>query len=206
MTTSSDRAVEVRTIAAAVTVETARVKGSRFLATLAPSSDEEQALRVVGEVRARHADASHHCWAFRLAGGRARTDDDGEPGSTAGPPILRHLDGAGLSDVVCVVSRWFGGTKLGTGGLVRAYGGGAAAAIDAATIIEVPRLARFELAHPWDLTAPIAAVLAAHDATTVDTAYEVEVELVVSVAVSRAAEFADAISEATSGRVTAIPA
>ncbi len=204
-TPANDEAV-VRTIVLPVTVETERISGSRFLAELAPVTDEAQALVLVADVRALHADASHHSWAFRLTGGRARSDDDGEPGGTAGQPILRHLDGAGLSNVVCIVTRWFGGTKLGTGGLARAYGGAAAAAIEAADIVLVPRLIRFELAHSWDLTAPIAAVLASFDATTVATTYGAEVALTVTVAAARADEFVAAISDASSGRVPAVRA
>lgn len=206
MTESDHATPEVRTIATPVSIERERIRGSRFVAHLAPASDEPQALAVATTIAARHADASHNCWAFRLAGGRARSDDDGEPGGTAGPPILRRLEGAGLADVVCVVTRWFGGTKLGTGGLVRAYGGAAAAAIAAAHITVVPRLARFQLAHPWELTTPIAAVLAGHGATTVDVSYGVEVVMAVTVPLARADEFVAAVREATSGRVAAVPA
>lgn len=194
----------VRSVAGAITVERDRVKGSRFVADLAPASDDASALATVAAIRTRHADASHHCWAFRLASGRARSDDDGEPGGTGGPPILRHLDGARLADVVCVVTRWYGGTKLGTGGLARAYGAAAAAAIEEAVIVEQPRLTHFEVTHPWDLTAPVQAVLAGHDAATVDADYGVDVHLSVSVAATRAGDFEAAIMEATSGRVAAV--
>lgn len=196
----------MRVVTAPITAERDRIKGSRFVADLAPAVTEDQALAVVASVRQRHPDASHHCWAFRLAGGRARSDDDGEPGGTAGPPILRHLDGAELADVVCVVTRWFGGTKLGTGGLVRAYGDAAAAAIEDATIAVGPVLARYRVVHPFDLTGPIAAVLAAHDVTTVTADYGMEVELTVTVPVAVAEAFTTALADATSGQVTAVPA
>ena len=119
-------------IAAPVQAEI-EVKRSRFLARLAPACDEASARAVVEASRKEHWDARHHCSAFVLGVeghvGRSgdtgvvhRSSDDGEPAGTAGAPILEVLTGRGLTDVVAVVTRWFGGTKLGTGGLIRAYG------------------------------------------------------------------------------------
>ncbi len=101
-----------------------RDRGSRFLAWVAPAAEEEVAQAVLGEVRERYRDATHHCWAWRLgAAGSERSSDDGEPAGTAGRPMLQVLRGADLSDVVAVVIRWYGGVKLGKGGLARAYSG-----------------------------------------------------------------------------------
>jgi len=101
-----------------------RVRGSRFLALAVPVVEEAAAVAALDEIRRRHRGATHHCWAWRLgASGRERSSDDGEPAGTAGEPILRVVRGAGLSDVLVVVVRWFGGTKLGKGGLARAYAG-----------------------------------------------------------------------------------
>ncbi|WP_107764784.1 YigZ family protein [Nocardioides terrigena] len=100
------------------------VKRSRFLCTLRRVDDEDAARAVVAELRAQHWDARHHCSAF-VIGPRSelqRSSDDGEPAGTAGAPMLEVLRGAGVSDVAAVVTRWFGGTLLGAGGLVRAYG------------------------------------------------------------------------------------
>lgn len=112
------------TIAAPVTAER-EVERSRFLATLHPVTDEDDAGRVIAAVRGRWHDARHHATAMVLGpdGQRHRSTDDGEPAGTAGAPMLSVLVGAGLTDVVAVVTRWFGGTLLGAGGLVRAYGG-----------------------------------------------------------------------------------
>jgi uncharacterized YigZ family protein len=99
------------------------VKRSRFLATALPLDPQAPVEPRIAE--ASCADASHNCWAWRC-GGAYRSFDDGEPGSTAGRPILAAIDGAGLDQVLVVVARWFGGIKLGAGGLVRAYGGTAA--------------------------------------------------------------------------------
>jgi uncharacterized YigZ family protein len=101
-----------------------REKGSVFLAVIAPAATEEEARAVLEGVARRFPDATHHCWAWRLGSPpqpRERSADAGEPAGTAGMPILQVLRGAGLSDAVAVVARWFGGTKLGKGGLARAY-------------------------------------------------------------------------------------
>jgi len=99
------------------------VRHSRFLANAAPIASVEDAAAFVKQVSV--ADATHNCWAWRL-GGDYRSSDDGEPAGTAGRPILAAIDGQGYDRIVVVVTRWFGGIKLGAGGLVRAYGGAAA--------------------------------------------------------------------------------
>ena len=99
------------------------IKKSRFRANAGPIESVDAALAFVARVSER--DATHNCWAYRI-GAQYRFNDDGEPGGTAGKPILQAIDGQGLDLVVVVVTRWFGGIKLGAGGLVRAYGGCAA--------------------------------------------------------------------------------
>ena len=110
------------------------VRRSRFLTRLRRVSTEDDARRIVDERRRTHFDARHHCSAFILGpdGATARSSDDGEPSGTAGAPMLSVLQRNGLSDVVAVVTRYFGGIKLGAGGLVRAYSDAVAAAVAAA--------------------------------------------------------------------------
>ena len=119
------------------------VTKSRFITTLAPVDDLDAAQARIAEVRREFHDARHHCTALILGphGDRERSNDDGEPAGTAGAPMLSVLRGAELTDVVAVVTRYFGGTLLGAGGLVRAYSDAVAAAVDTA-----PRLARRRLA------------------------------------------------------------
>jgi len=113
-----------------------REKGSRFLAVVGPAADEAAAKGVLEALARRHPDATHHCWAWRLGRPpRERSADAGEPAGTAGMPILQVLRGAGLSDVVAVVVRWFGGTKLGKGGLARAYAAAAREAVAALPVV-----------------------------------------------------------------------
>lgn len=100
-----------------------REKASVFLAELHPASDPEERQRILATLRKRDFDATHHCSAWRHGApvSAQGSDDDGEPSGTAGPPMLRVLEGAEATDILAVCIRWFGGTKLGTGGLVRAY-------------------------------------------------------------------------------------
>ena len=125
-----------RTIAAALSTEIEPIKKSRFVADAAPVSSPEEALRFIESIQAQTPDAGHHCYGWRLQAGDAgwRVSDDGEPGGTAGMPILARIDGQDLCGVVVVVTRWFGGTKLGKGGLIRAYGAAAAAVLSLSLI------------------------------------------------------------------------
>lgn len=114
------------------------VQRSRFLAQACRVESEDAARTFIAEIRARHHDARHHCTAFVLGadGSLRRSNDDGEPSGTAGRPILDSIVGRDLSDVVVVVTRWFGGTLLGTGGLTRAYADATAAVLADAGIRE----------------------------------------------------------------------
>ena len=116
------------------------VKGSEFLAFAAPANDVKTALEFVQGIRNRYPDATHVCWAYKVFD-QYRFSDDGEPGGTAGAPIFRVLEGSGFECVVVAVVRYYGGTNLGAGGLVRAYGGTAAEALRLAERLEVhPRI------------------------------------------------------------------
>jgi uncharacterized YigZ family protein len=117
------------------------VRKSRFLANAATVSTADAAFAFVSAVA--HADATHNCWAYRV-GQRYRFNDDGEPAGTAGKPILQAIDGQGLDEVVVVVTRWFGGIKLGAGGLMRAYGGCAAECLRGAAKRELIRTSEVE--------------------------------------------------------------
>ncbi len=116
-----------------------QVRRSRFVCDVAPVSTEAEARAVMERVRVANREARHHCTAFVLGpdAATARSNDDGEPSGTAGAPMLEVLRGRGLTDVVAVVTRWFGGTLLGTGGLIRAYGDAVAMALDEARLLRM---------------------------------------------------------------------
>lgn len=107
-------------------------KKSRFIGRIWPVETEEAALVRIQEMKKKHYDATHNCWAYIIRDGAVRFSDDGEPGGTAGMPMLQVLQREGLFNAVCVVTRYFGGILLGAGGLVRAYTKGAKIAVDAA--------------------------------------------------------------------------
>ncbi|GGB35888.1 YigZ family protein [Flexivirga endophytica] len=161
-----------RTIAAACAGEL-QVSRSRFLAELRRVETEEQARSVIAEVRAAHRDARHHCSAFVLGPDAQlqRSNDDGEPSGTAGTPILAALNGSQLSDVVAVVTRWFGGTLLGTGGLTRAYGGAVDAALRHARFVIREEREAVDLAVPHADAGRVEAELRARGVDVTGTDY-----------------------------------
>ena len=107
-------------------------KKSHFIGRAWPVETEEEALEKIQAMKKQHYDATHNCWAYIIKDGAVRFSDDGEPGGTAGMPMLQVLQREGLFNIVCVVTRYFGGILLGAGGLVRAYTKGAKIAVDAA--------------------------------------------------------------------------
>ncbi|MBK8975784.1 MAG: YigZ family protein [Planctomycetes bacterium] len=128
-----------RTLAGRARFEPEPIKGSRHIGTAGPVGDESEARALIESVRRELPKATHHAFAWRLApdGTEHRCSDDGEPGGTAGRPILRQLEALGLLDVCVVVTRFFGGVKLGAGGLARAYSGAARAVLEHAEIVDV---------------------------------------------------------------------
>lgn len=126
------------------------VTRSRFVTTIAPVTDVADAERVVAEVRRRYWDARHHCTAMvtGVLGDQARSSDDGEPSGTAGVPMLEVLRRRDLTDVVAVVTRYFGGVKLGAGGLVRAYSTSVSEALDRAAVVRRIELTRVDVTAP----------------------------------------------------------
>ncbi len=141
------------------------VKRSRFLSHIEFADTEERALEVLNAIRAKHRTASHNVYAYLLRdGGRTRYSDDGEPAKTAGEPTLEAIRHAGLLDCVLVTTRYFGGTLLGTGGLVRAYTASAAAAIEAARVVTMCLCVRGEWCVDYALYEQAARLLAGLDA------------------------------------------
>ena len=128
-------------------------RGSKFLAYAYPVRTEEEALVHLDALRKEHFKARHHCYAWRLGldGQRFRANDDGEPSGTAGRPILGQIDAAGLTDVVVVVVRYFGGTLLGTSGLIQAYRESAAEALRAGAPVEKIVKQHFELSFDYGM-------------------------------------------------------
>ncbi|MTI15340.1 YigZ family protein [Sansalvadorimonas verongulae] len=160
----------------AVTAQTEEtIKKSRFITLIAHTPGRENAQAFIEAVRQAHPDARHHCWAF-IAGTPKDAQqwgfsDDGEPSGTAGKPILARLEGSGIGELCAVVVRYSGGIKLGTGGLVRAYGGGTGATLEVLdTIVKVPQ-SELHINCQYHQLNDIQHVLAQHGGSVIDTVY-----------------------------------
>lgn len=185
-------------IARDVMVET-RAKDSRFLAHLLPVDSRQDAEQKLVQISRKYKDATHHCAAYRLGHGDGciyRTDDAGEPAGTAGKPILQAMETRNVSDALLVVTRYFGGTKLGIGGLIRAYRAAAFAVLDAADLYRMAPLVRLAIAFPYQETGAIHKVLGAYRARVLSTQYAekafMEIECVRSALESLKREIVDA--------------
>ncbi len=183
------------------------VVNSRFIAALAPAATVEAARAFVARIRGAFPDASHHVPAYIVGGGAsavAHASDDGEPAGSAGRPVLAVLRGSGLGDVVVVVTRYFGGTKLGIGGLVRAYTQAAQRVVAA-----VPR-ARKVLSHtvmlglPYNRLEQVRRLTAQHGGTVLDEAFAAEVTLTLRFPAAAFPAFQEALQEISAGRLEAV--
>ena len=144
------------------------VKHSRFIVHAAPVSTPGQALAWFAQVG--DPAATHNCWAYRI-GGQYRFNDDGEPAGTAGRPSRAAIDGQGLDQVAAVVTRWYGGIKLGAGGLVRAYGGSVAECLRLAPRRTLVQWCELDLAYPFDATGAVHAAMAQFGAQKLDETF-----------------------------------
>jgi uncharacterized YigZ family protein len=178
------------------------VKGSRFIARVFPVSDEGEVTEIIRLVQSEYPDATHHCWAWRLhEEDRSRCSDDGEPGGSAGRPILAQIRGHELAGLLVVVTRYFGGTKLGVGGLIRAYGGTAGQALDRAERITHYARERIVAVHGYGDTKAVQAALAGEPVEIIETRYSQIVEVELSVRADRAQAVREALVDKTGGRV-----
>ncbi|MGN6382335.1 MAG: IMPACT family protein [Dyella sp.] len=174
------------------------IKKSRFLALAAPVDTPEEALAFVQEVS--DAAATHNCWAYRI-GQAYRFNDDGEPGGTAGRPILQAIEGQGIDHAVVVVTRWYGGIKLGAGGLARAYGGTAAECLRLAERVSIVPMATLALSCDFADLALLKARLPELEAILDSESFHAEgADLVVRLPQARVDEALTRITDLTRGR------
>ncbi len=179
------------------------VKGSRFIGFAARAASAEAAEQWAGSIAEEYRDATHCCWAWRVGAGdrsRFRTNDAGEPSGTAGRPILEAIDRRTLSDTVCAVVRYFGGRKLGTGGLARAYGECAGGTLDAGGRMEAVIEAAFRVRFGAERTGRVMAVIRRHRARVENRDFQSETEMTVRVRAGRAEAFTADLTDATSGK------
>lgn len=180
------------------------IKNSTFIGTVGRAADVAAAEAFIAQVRAEFPDASHHAWAYRLSAGPQGligSSDDGEPGGTAGRPMLAVLEGSGLVEVVAVGTRYFGGTKLGTGGLVRAYSGAVRDALITLPVEELVlhRLARISV--DYGLYSNLQYLLSKQDVGIKDAEFAERVSMVLAVPYDRWDAVARLLSELSNGRI-----
>ena len=179
-------------------------KRSKFIGELFRVETPEQAVEKINEVKAKYRDARHHCYAYIIREGNyMRYSDDGEPQGTAGMPILEVLRHAGVTNVCCVVTRYFGGILLGTGGLARAYTKGAQIALEAAGLSQMDRYSLLLLSCPYNLLDAVQKVLPEHGASVEEIEYGADVTLTVALPEGGEETLNTALMDATAGQVAA---
>ena len=179
-------------------------KRSRFIGRVWCVETEEEALAHIQEMKRKHYDATHNCWAYVIKDGPMRFSDDGEPGGTAGNPMMQVLQRENLYNVVCVVTRYFGGILLGAGGLVRAYTKGAKMAVDAAGKSMKRVWAVLYLPCPYTYYERVKLEVAACDGIIRDTQFGAEVEMEILLSEAQTQPFLDKLTDMTAATVEAM--
>ena len=177
-------------------------KKSRFIATVIPVENEEEALEFIEKTKKKYWDARHNCFAYVIGerGQLARCSDDGEPGGTAGKPMLEVLRGMEIRNIVVVVTRYFGGTLLGTGGLVRAYTKAAQEGIGNSVIVEKQLASKLRITTDYNGVGKIQYILAQRDIKILASDYGENVKITALVPVSQYGFVEAEITEGTNGR------
>lgn len=185
-----------------VTSRLARKK-SRFVGLLFPVSTTSAVEETLQRVRQQYHDATHHCYAYRLMGDSGPivyTNDAGEPAGSAGGPILQQVEASDLYDVLAIVVRYFGGKKLGLGGLIRAYGDTVKDALDDAMIVERQRIVRLAIDFPPELNASIMRLVHRQSSEVQTVSYDTEAHLLITLPFSQMQIFVEALQDASHGQ------
>jgi uncharacterized YigZ family protein len=173
-----------------------KIERSEFLGIAFPVTAEEDFFAELTRVQKRHFDATHHCWAFRLfAESRSRSSDAGEPSGTAGKPILAAIEGAALQDVGVIVVRWYGGIKLGTGGLSRAYRDTAAETLRTAKLLDRYVYERVRVLVPFDALGTVYRLVHPPDVVLAEERYGEQNEFLFDVRTSMVEAFRKRLTE-----------
>lgn len=176
--------------------EDVRIRSSRFIATAEPATTAEAVRQALALISRQLHDATHHCWAYRFSTGDESSSDDGEPSGTAGKPILGAICSAGLTDTLVVVTRYFGGIKLGTGGLVRAYREAAGMVMESAPKRECLHTTSLEVTFRFPQTGLVEPLLSRFGARKQESDYGEHVRLRIAVRRSLAPELVSLLGEA----------
>jgi uncharacterized YigZ family protein len=179
-------------------------KKSRFIATLFPVKNEEEALEILDQVRKKYYDARHNCFAYIIGRGNnpcKRSSDDGEPSGTAGHPMLDILEGENITDVLAVVTRYFGGTLLGTGGLVRAYSAAMKEGLNHCTVLTRKEGMKVQITMDYSLVGKLQYLVASEEVTELNTEYTDLAIMNLLVPKEKVEDFQSKVIENTAGKV-----
>ncbi|WP_432773464.1 YigZ family protein [Francisella salimarina] len=185
--------------------EISPIKKSRFISFVYKVASHEEVLEAIDNAKIIYPGANHYCWAYSLVdNNQLRFSDDGEPNGSAGKPILSHIQGLGISNVLVVVVRYFGGTKLGVGGLVRAYGQAAKEGLALAKIIDVEPQSEILIEYDYSETANVDNLLNRYNIQIIRENYSNLISKVIKICTSKKSIFLEEITNITKGRVKVI--
>lgn len=176
-------------------------KRSRFISHLLPVESEEDARAFIAQIKKQYYDARHNCWCYLIGENIVRYSDDGEPQGTAGQPMLNVFQREGVTNVVCVVTRYFGGILLGAGGLTRAYSKGARDALCAAGYAVMGQWAVVSIPCTYAMLERVKLEVAAQDGTVDDTEYGADIRLTVSLPAERVDALQERLTELSAGSI-----
>ncbi|NIA29407.1 MAG: YigZ family protein [Actinobacteria bacterium] len=182
-------------------------RGSRFIARALPVPAKKEAENFIHQIRKKHFDATHNCFAYRIGNGRNETtrfNDDGEPSGTAGRPILQAITTRNLTNVCIVVTRYFGGTKLGTGGLIRAYGGAASQVLETSDIRVEYFTTEIQISYDYEFSNFVMREIDKFQVNILKKEYDQNVKLFISIRESFAAKFVKQLTNQSSGKIKII--
>ena len=177
-------------------------KRSRFIGYVQPVETEEEARAFIARIKKQHYDARHNCWCYLIGSGTVRYSDDGEPQGTAGQPMLNVFQREGVTNAVCVVTRYFGGILLGAGGLTRAYSKGAKDALIASGVAVMGAWARVEVPCTYPLFERVKLEIEAQGGVIDDVTYGADVALSISLPAERAEALQARLTELSAGGIT----
>ncbi|AHB40913.1 Thymidylate synthase [candidate division SR1 bacterium RAAC1_SR1_1] len=204
-----------KTITQQSTYEIPKIKGSRFFATLFPIESKEQAEEYLVQIKKQYHDATHNCSAYKVGVnlhydlfGTAiidpaykKVNDDGEPANTAGKPILSVLDGAGLQNILCVVTRYFGGTLLGVGGLIQSYSHTAKESLSHSQLVDKEITSQVSLAYDYDQVSLVQHLFSKYDAKVISDSYDQNIKQIVEINIGFINDFKKELSEKSNGKI-----
>ncbi|PID31058.1 MAG: YigZ family protein [Candidatus Cloacimonadota bacterium] len=194
------------TVKSSFVVEIDKIKGSRFIGRVLPVGSRDEAELELEKVRKSFYDATHNCFAYKVGLGKdeiSRYSDDGEPSGTAGKPIFSVIEGSGLTNILVVSTRYFGGTKLGTGGLIKAYTESAKAAIEGCERKVVEIFSNMEFSYHYDDTSLVMSMISRYEAKIIDEKFSDSASVKLRINRAFVEKFKEELFDKSNGKIEA---